>query len=420
MRPLLSAIVYRGSVGRRVAATLAAAALALKLALLSVVAGLSGALMRRHVARLRRTGGKVWLDTLTFGPRSSPAHKPSPAEAADLTPRPGTTRVSPLLKRTQLPDPVYPFAWRQPPLSGDIINGLGDPRVRQADKVFHTVDYSTPWGGLEFYFHLSDSFSVFRKFLGTQWDNRHREGPVAPLALPVDDPEARSAAAQSVKAVAKAAGAALVGITEVKPRHVYAGKQVPQRYAISIAVPMEREAMLTVPSEEATHAVMDAYAEAGKVAIALAHRIRASGWQAVAATNLEGDASPVLHVPVAIDAGLGQLGKHGSLITLEHGSNVRLATVLTDLPLVTDAPVDLAVDDFCASCRLCVTNCPPHAIFDSKQTVRGVERWYVSFDTCAPYFSDNGGCGICIEVCPWSEPGRGPVISANFLGRREA
>jgi epoxyqueuosine reductase len=97
---------------------------------------------------------------------------------------------------------------------------------------------------------------------------------------------------------------------------------------------------------------------------------------------------------------------------------VRLATVLTDLPLTTDDPVDLAVDDSCASCHVCTTNCPPHAIFDVKQLVRGEERWYVDFDRCVPYFSEHQGCGICIEVCPWSEPGREPVISERMLGRR--
>ncbi|MCG8350291.1 MAG: hypothetical protein MI924_21205 [Chloroflexales bacterium] len=92
------------------------------------------------------------------------------------------------------------------------------------------------------------------------------------------------------------------------------------------------------------------------------------------AANLDTDASEVLHVLVATDAGLGQLGKHGSLITQAYGSNVRLATVLTDLPLAVDAFADIGVDDFCMSCQICTANCPPHAISDTKQTVRGVER----------------------------------------------
>ena len=128
----------------------------------------------------------------------------------------------------------------------------------------------------------------------------------------------------------------------------------------------------------------------------------------------------MLHLPLAINAGLGQLGKHGSLICKEFGSNMRIATVLTDLPLAVDAPVDIAVDDLCLGCRRCTLDCPVDAIVDAKQMVRGVEKWYVDFDKCAPYFTATVGCGICIEVCPWTKPGRGPSLSEKLLSKRAA
>jgi epoxyqueuosine reductase len=344
-----------------------------------------------------------------------PRYRFPPGLAADISPRTGVpTRVSRVLTRDALPPPDYPFAWERPPLSGNVVNGLHETEPRRAVPVFHTNDYSDPWGGLELYFHLTDSAAVQRSVLAAQWDNRRRVGPVAPDRRVVDP----AGAAAEVRDVARRAGAAVVGTTRLRDHHLYAGERCELPHAISVAVVMDREAMRTVPSEEATRAVLDAYRRVGRVAIAVAEHIRAAGWSARAATNLEKGSSEVLHVPVAIDAGLGQLGKHGSLITAEHGSNVRLATVLTDLPLVPDEPADLGVDDFCATCRLCTTHCPPHAILDAKQTVRGVEKWYVDFDACVPYFSDNGGCGICIEVCPWSEPGRGPLLSARVLQRR--
>jgi epoxyqueuosine reductase QueG len=43
----------------------------------------------------------------------------------------------------------------------------------------------------------------------------------------------------------------------------------------------------------------------------------------------------------------------------------------------------------------------------------------VDFDKCIPYFVKTCGCAICIEVCPWSEPGRGSAISARVLALRE-
>jgi hypothetical protein len=44
----------------------------------------------------------------------------------------------------------------------------------------------------------------------------------------------------------------------------------------------------------------------------------------------------VLTVPIAIQAGMGELGRHGVVITKELGSALKVATVTTDLPLVYD------------------------------------------------------------------------------------
>ncbi|MEL6132256.1 MAG: 4Fe-4S dicluster domain-containing protein, partial [Bacteroidota bacterium] len=89
----------------------------------------------------------------------------------------------------------------------------------------------------------------------------------------------------------------------------------------------------------------------------------------------------------------------------------------TDIPLAVDRAEEIGVDEFCLSCQICSCNCPPQAISDTKQMVRGEEKWYVDFDKCIPYFVDHDGCGICLEVCPWSEPGRGSLISEKMLAR---
>jgi len=46
-------------------------------------------------------------------------------------------------------------------------------------------------------------------------------------------------------------------------------------------------------------------------------------------------------------------------------------------------------------------------------------KWYVDFDKCIPYFVETRACGICIEVCPWSEPGQGAWLSEKLLAQRE-
>ncbi len=129
-------------------------------------------------------------------------------------------------------------------------------------------------------------------------------------------------------------------------------------------------------------------------------------------------AFPMLLIPAAIAAGLGELGKHGSLIHRALGSNFRLACVLTDVPLEPDAPDDFGGDDFCTRCRACSDACPPEAIVPAKQLVRGEVRWYVDFDKCLPFFNEHQGCAICLAACPWSRPGVAPTLVRKMAARR--
>ena len=46
------------------------------------------------------------------------------------------------------------------------------------------------------------------------------------------------------------------------------------------------------------------------------------------------------------------------------------------------------------------------------------EKWYVDFDKCAPYFTHTFGCGICIEVCPWTQPGRGEKLFGKLISEK--
>lgn len=245
---------------------------------------------------------------------------------------------------------------------------------------------------------------------------RRAGGPVAPKRRAVADP---AAMADEIRAQATdSAPDALIGFCRFSQDVVYEGESVTYANAISLGLPMDRGPMSQAPQPPAGTEVLRGYRLVGKLAVELAEHIRALGWPAKA--YLDTKATEFLHIPLAVEAGLGELGKHGSLISRRHGSNLRLATVLTDLPLEAGRPVDLGVDDLCARCRRCTADCPPGAIFETKQLVRGVRKWYVDFDKCVPYFAETGGCAICIQVCPWSEPGRGPALSAKLLAKRGA
>lgn len=317
------------------------------------------------------------------------------------------------------------FKFKNPPVSGNSVNGLGEKSKRQARLVFHWSPGRKPhpWMPLDMHFTMVSGvggpvfgWGSFINRLRMMWSLRRSIGPVAAARQEVADPQAM---ADEIKAEAKRiAGDCIVGIAEIGPDAVLDGGRVPYKYAICIGVPMNREIMVTAPAPRAGTEVMRVYRHGAKAAVRLAERIRAMGWPAKAFGETK--TTDLLHIPVALKAGLGQLGKHGSMISREFGSNFRLVAVATDLPLVADAPVDIGVEDLCLTCRRCTLDCPADAIADRKQLVRGTEKWYVDFDRCVPYFAETAGCAICIEVCPWSEPGRGFKLSDMLLAKRGA
>ena len=306
-------------------------------------------------------------------------------------------------------------AYQALPVSGNDINGRGLKEKVRPRRVFHaTWIRELPWTGMNDFFLMNNSWSIMLQALRNRWLMRRCAGPVAKRRVEVNDP---GEMARRLKQKAQELGAGIVGITEMEPNDLYEDMEMKHRYAICIGIPMRREEMLHVPHERSGLEVQRVYGEVARVAVELAEYIRAMGWPA----HAYGDprSTEALQIPMAVRAGLGQLGKHGSMISKEYGSNFRLSAVATDIPLSIDGPVDIGVDDLCLGCRRCTIDCPPDAIIDEKQWVRGEYRWYVDFDKCVPYFSTTFGCAICIEVCPWSEPDRGPKLSQMLLAKRD-
>jgi NAD-dependent dihydropyrimidine dehydrogenase PreA subunit len=314
------------------------------------------------------------------------------------------------------PPATYAFGYRHPPESGNAINGLGEASPRRARPVFHASGGAPlAWKALDDFFSLINPWRVVRHVLWNAWQLRRSDGPPAPTRREVSDAGAMAA---EVKRLALRLGASVVGVAEVTDPALFEGRDPGLRYAVCLGLAMDRGEMRFAPQVRAAAEVMRSYRAIARTAVRLAEAIRAMGWPARAYGNP--NSTDVLLIPLAIQAGLGELGKHGSMIGMAHGSNFRLAAVLTDLPLATDAPVDVGVQDVCAVCRRCVLDCPPQAIFETAQLVRGERKWYVDFDKCIPYFVKTCGCAICIEVCPWSEPGKGPLISERVLAVRRA
>ncbi|TVR51713.1 MAG: hypothetical protein EA425_06500 [Puniceicoccaceae bacterium] len=240
----------------------------------------------------------------------------------------------------------------------------------------------------------------FRKIFEEQMPNF--AGPVAAKRREFGDP---AAAARAVKASARAAGADLVGTCRLAPEHVYRGREVSHTHAIALAVRMRWRAFQTVPSPESAAEQARVYYELGRVCLGLAGEIRGWGYDCEIGHPV-GD-SNLLHLPIAIEAGLGELGRHGSLIHPELGPLLRLASLAVSLPMACDGPIDAGIGAFCDSCMACRKFCPPKAIPDDRdpgagKDPQGNDRYRIDTGRCFPYFARNYYCAICLPVCVYN------------------
>jgi reductive dehalogenase len=236
------------------------------------------------------------------------------------------------------------------------------------------------------------------------------EPEVLPWRVNVPDKQEMSA---HMKEVAHYFGADLVGIAHLYREFVFEddrnGAPIDlsrYKYAIVMAKAMDYDRICTGPSWMDHVDVGKRYQELSVISTTLALYIAQLGYHARA--SCAGN-DVVLHVPLAVYAGLGELGRLGVLMTKEYGPRVRLATVVTDIPLKVDHPVDLNIGHYCTLCKKCVTNCPSRAIAGNGRTeVKGVVKWKVNEVQCYRYWRKDPynwqACIRCLAVCPWNKP----------------
>jgi len=245
-------------------------------------------------------------------------------------------------------------------------------------------------------------------FLG---DIRHlAEGEINKQKLEVE-PEKMSC---RLKGLAQYYGAKLVGITELKPYHYYShrgrhpevyGEKIDKhnRYAIVFAVEMDYEIMKGAPQIQVVAESSRQYIEGAKIGMVLAYYIRQLGYNA--RNHMDGNYLVIAPL-LAQDAGLGEIGRMGILVTEEFGPRVRLGVVTTDLSLIQDKPVEFGVQNFCTICKKCAQTCPSQAIpHGDKEKIGKVRRWKINQESCYTFWRRAGtDCGICMSTCPYSKP----------------
>jgi ferredoxin len=212
-------------------------------------------------------------------------------------------------------------------------------------------------------------------------------------------------AARHVKDKSVEFGADIVGICEIEASDVYAGRTCEHRYAIAVGQRMRWREFQEVPSSRSAIECLRVYFTLGETVIQLAAYIRSLGY-ACTIEHPIGD-SDLLHIPIGLKAGFGELGRHGSIIHPTLGPLFRMGSVATSVPLAIDHPIDAGIAKFCDTCRACRKYCPPHAIPDERSPQAGKDhlghdRYVVDTGRCFPYFAKHSYCSICLPVCVYN------------------
>ena len=112
------------------------------------------------------------------------------------------------------------------------------------------------------------------------------------------------------------------------------------------------------------------------------------------------------HKTAATRAGLGWIGKNALLVAPRLGPRIRLATVLTNMPLPAGDPVTTGR---CGKCVACARLCPAQAIkgvgweagLDRDALVDAWSCWETARRLLRERVgANNAVCGVCVAVCP--------------------
>ena len=256
----------------------------------------------------------------------------------------------------------------------------------------------------------------------------HQDGPVAECdPSRYSDPAAN---ARAIKSLAYFLGADLAGICEVPNYAWYSHRDdgsevVPyHRYAVVMLIDQGFDTMEGASGDDWISGVqsMRAYMRGAEIAGMMADHLRGLGYSSRSQTNIDSD---VLHIPLVLWAGLGELSRIGELVLNPFvGPRFKSVVFTTDMPLEVDKPIDFKLQYFCSNCFKCARECPCDAIpYGGKVMFNGYEIWKPDVERCTSYRLTNAGgaaCGRCMKTCPLNKvvDRDGPILTrvASWCG----
>ncbi len=236
----------------------------------------------------------------------------------------------------------------------------------------------------------------------------HQDGPVKEQSMTTfGDAKANS---KAIKSLSYALGAEITAICEVPEyawfSHREDGSEIEpnHKYAVVSLIDQGYDTMEGASGDDFISGAqsMRAYMRGALIAGIMGEHLRSNGYSARSQSNAD---SHVLHLPLTLLAGLGELSRIGELVLNPFiGPRFKTIVMTTDLPLIPDKPVDFGLQYFCSHCLKCARECPCDAIsFGDKIMFNGYETWKPDVERCARYRLTNQrglACGRCMKTCP--------------------
>jgi len=241
----------------------------------------------------------------------------------------------------------------------------------------------------------------------------YQDGEVAPERAPgTSDPDRN---ADALKAFAHHLGGDMVGVCEVPEYAWYShngkGEVITPRHKYGVVILLDQgyETMEGASGDDWVSGAqsMRAYMRGAQIAGLMAEHLRSLGFSSRSHTNRD---SEVLHIPLVLEAGLGELSRIGELVLNPFvGPRFKSVVLTTDMPLTPDRKIDFGLQDFCNKCTKCARECPCGAIeFGDKIMFNGYEMWKPDVEKCTKYRLGNmrgSACGRCMKTCPFNIEG---------------
>jgi ferredoxin len=224
---------------------------------------------------------------------------------------------------------------------------------------------------------------------------------------PKHEPDRSHDPTEDIRRKAFELGFVVAGFTRHDSRYIYAGERDKVRFPYTIVLGLELpydDAQLT-PSLTTLKSIANVLVIWVKKALELGEYLNSLGYRA----QITEQARALLQ-PFAVEAGLGQMGANGQMLSPMVGSRMRMGLIFTDARITPDKPVDYGIPDLCKECQVCVRRCPGRALTSREVSWRGVTKYKTLSHRCMPIFARFDSCGVCMKVCPVQKYGLEAVM----------